>query len=727
MEINNLSLSLRLLDDSPGPSAPPPTKLPRLESSLSVAMDIADFRKRESVADHEKYQFINHHFCPDVKYKFPKSSTTGRSFQHQWLVRYPWLKYSEQEDGGYCLPCVMFYMSKNFRAQAGVLVSYALTNFKHAIDSFKKHEQKDYHKEAVVKMESFVKVMSGQQDSISVQINNAAKELVASNRKKLLSIIETIILCGRQNIPLRGHRDAGTDLELACEGHGNFWALLQFRISSGDTLLREHLTTAPKNATYVSPDIQNQVIQVLGDHILHKILINVKGAKYFSVIADEVTDSSNKEQLGVVLRYVNPTDNCIREDLVSFLECSGGISGQALADTLLDFFTKHGLDPTNLHGQAYDGAGNMAGRVKGTAARIMSSFPLALYVHCASHCLNLAVVSSLEEVAVCNMIGIVNQVSTYFFAHPKRQRKLEEAIETTQPESSVRKLKDLCRTRWIERVDALQRFKQLLPSVAACMENISSEGLREWSSDSVTDATTTLLLAVSTTEFISALVIITACLHHLLGLTCSLQAEAKDIVQAVSEINNVKATLQDVRNNVDEHHGRWFAEVEELCAHVNTEPFLPRLCGRQRHRPNVPAQSPSEYFRRTISIPVLDHLLLEMETRFDKHQQTAVQGLYLVPSLLVSKTLEEVSPKIQELGDLYKDDLPFHSSLSSEFHCWYMKWRDQEKEHGSASLPTTLYHTLPQTSSMFPNITVLLQILCALPITFALLRDHSAA
>lgn len=103
-------------------------------------------------------------------------------------------------------------------------------------------------------------------------------------------------------------------------------------------------------------------------------------------------------------------------------------------------------------------------------------------------------------------------------------------------------------------------------------------------------------------------------------------------------------------------------------------------------------------FRRTISIPVLDHLLLEMETRFDKHQQTAVQGPYLVPSLLFSKTLEEVSPKIQELGDLYKDDLPFHSSLSSEFHCWYMKWRDQEKEHGSASLPTTLYHTLPQTS-----------------------------
>lgn len=312
----------------------------------------------------------------------------------------------------------MFYISKNFHAQAGVLVSYALSDFKHAIENLKKHEQKDYHKEAVVKMESYVKVMSGQQDSISVQINNAAKELIATNRMKLQSIMETIILCGRQNIPLRGHRDAGTDLERACEGHGNFWALLQFRISSGDTLLREHPTTAPRNATYISPDIQNQVIQVLGDHILHKILTNVKEEKFFSVIADEVTDSSNKEQLGVVLRYVNPTDNC--KILYLFWNVVVAFRDRPL---LLDFFTQHGLDPTSLRGQAYDGADSMAGRVKGTAACIRSSFPLALYVHCASHCLNLAVVSSFEEVAVSNMIGIVNRVSTFFFAHPKRQRK----------------------------------------------------------------------------------------------------------------------------------------------------------------------------------------------------------------------------------------------------------------------------------------------------------------
>ena len=50
----------------------------------------------------------------------------------------------------------------------------------------------------------------------------------------------------------------------------------------------------------------------------------------------------------------------------------------------------------------------MCGKIKRAAARIQSQYPLVLYTHCASHCLNLAVVASFEEKSVCNMIGVVN-------------------------------------------------------------------------------------------------------------------------------------------------------------------------------------------------------------------------------------------------------------------------------------------------------------------------------
>ena len=125
-------------------------------------------------------------------------------------------------------------------------------------------------------------------------------------------------MCGRQNIFLRGHQDSGTDVEgeqAAGKNHGNFWTLLNFRISAGDTTLSDHLKSAARNATYTSPDIQNQLINILGDQIRDIILRKVHNSLGFALIADEVTDCSNKEQLCIVLRYVEPEANAIREDL----------------------------------------------------------------------------------------------------------------------------------------------------------------------------------------------------------------------------------------------------------------------------------------------------------------------------------------------------------------------------------------------------------------------------
>ena len=102
-------------------------------------------------------------------------------------------------------------------------------------------------------------------------------------------------------------------------------------------------------------------------------------------------------------------------------------------------------------------------------------------------------------------------------------------------------------------------------------------------------------------------------------------------------------TLQSVRDNIDTHHSQWFSTVEKMCADVGTEPSLPRRCGRQIHRSNVPADTPSEYYCHSVSIPMLDHLLSEMKTRFTTHQKTALLGLCIVPSVMVTLPDEEWS------------------------------------------------------------------------------------
>ena len=52
-------------------------------------------------------------------------------------------------------------------------------------------------------------------------------------------------------------------------------------------------------------------------------------------------------------------------------------------------------------------------------------------------------------------------------------------------------------------------------------------------------------------------------------------------MSAVREIVIVIATIRDVRDNVQAHHSKWFATIENMCSMVGIVPSLPRRCGRQ--------------------------------------------------------------------------------------------------------------------------------------------------
>ena len=116
----------------------------------------------------------------------------------------------------------------------------------------------------------------------------AYQQLVDENQAKLRSIVETVFLCGQQNISLRGHCNSSLDVEKNPNSpHGNFWALLEFHISAGDTVLRDHLAKASANAKYTSPAIQNDIANILGDQIKQTILNQVRRALFFSLVAEK--------------------------------------------------------------------------------------------------------------------------------------------------------------------------------------------------------------------------------------------------------------------------------------------------------------------------------------------------------------------------------------------------------------------------------------------------------
>ena len=307
---------------------------------------------------------------------------------------------------------MLFARSIDVRKGKGVCVEAAFTNFKKMYEVCDLHADREGHKDAIAVCDAFVERMSGKRESVLIQLREGARETSQNN----CSIIEIIVLCGQQNIAVLGHRDNGTDMEgvqAASTNHGNFYALLHFRISARDSISRDHLQSAARNATYTSlssppppPNIQKQLISILGDHICNAILRKGRSSLCYTLIAEEVTDCSNKEQLCIVIRYVEPGTASIREDLVTFLECDSGITGKALADKMLGF-VRNDLDPSMMRGQAYDGDRNMSGKTNGAAARISSQYPFTLYTHYTSHCLNLAAVASFEELSVRSVIGVV--------------------------------------------------------------------------------------------------------------------------------------------------------------------------------------------------------------------------------------------------------------------------------------------------------------------------------
>lgn len=110
------------------------------------------------------------------------------------------------------------------------------------------------------------------QKEVVNQVNAERLRQVRENRERLQPIIKTIIFLGRQNIPLRGHRDDGPIVEASVANQGNFKAMLQFRVDAGAKMLEDHLKKSSSRATYMNKTTQNILIECCGDEIREEIL-----------------------------------------------------------------------------------------------------------------------------------------------------------------------------------------------------------------------------------------------------------------------------------------------------------------------------------------------------------------------------------------------------------------------------------------------------------------------
>lgn len=359
----------------------------------------------------------------------------------------------------------------------------------------------------------------------------------------------------------------------------------------------------------------------------------------------------------------------------------------------------------------------MAGKFKGVQARFKEENNMALYFHCASHCLSLCVVKACCLPSVKNLMGTLKELSLFFSLSPKRQRKFEEVIRQSAPDMRKTKLVDLCRTRWVEKHQALETFSELYLQVYTCLSQMC-ENSDLWDSETLTKATG-FLHTIANSSFMVAFVVVRNCLRYLKPLTVKLQKKAKDIVQAYKEIKDVTTCITTMRADIDTVFGLWFEDVKDIAGTMETDVTVPRQASRQTHRDNQPATTSEQFFKASVAIPFLDHLSSQLTDRF-QNADIAIDGLSLVPTTFAhdQNQLGQVPEGLKALADLWDKDLPDPTCLAAEYHTWVCKWRRLAGE--GVDLPSSVIASLRECSAdFFPNLHTLLRLICTLPVTTA--------
>ena len=116
-----------------------------------------------------------------------------------------------------------------------------------------KHEKHRYHIDAMVAYNNFLTTSRNPQKNIQVQIESKRESTIKRNREIVKSVAKCVHFRSKQCIA--GHRDDSTADQNG--NMGNFLALLELRVDSGDEVLKNHLVTCSMNARYSSKTMQN--------------------------------------------------------------------------------------------------------------------------------------------------------------------------------------------------------------------------------------------------------------------------------------------------------------------------------------------------------------------------------------------------------------------------------------------------------------------------------------
>ncbi|KAK0136977.1 Zinc finger MYM-type protein 1 [Merluccius polli] len=393
-------------------------------------------------------------------------------------------------------------------------------DWKHINHACSKHQNSKSHTFALEKFNNYRLSMS-ERGSVIHQLNNTdgrQGEIIERNREHLKVILDVLITCAKQEVPLRGNRenDAGNFLE--------FYRL----VCRHDKATQERLDAIPSNAKMLSRDIENYLFDAACTLLLRWIKRELHVGSFYAILADECKDVSKKQLVAVCLRYVHM--GTVRERAVG-LVATDNMTAVAIAKNILKVVATFGLDPSLCVGFGFDGASVMSGHKGGVQAILKGTFENAV--------LNLI----LSAVARTSLDASTFFDSLFMCGSDCHARFLNMQKEM-RPDHRSLELERGCDTRWDSRSAAVTKVFILYDVIVEVLAQYTEGG-----GQSQIEAQS-LLQQIRTYKFIFLLVLFKHLFSKSDFTSKSLKSISTSVADTVDLIENLKQELTDIRSGV---------------------------------------------------------------------------------------------------------------------------------------------------------------------------------
>ena len=155
-----------------------------------------------------------------------------RAFNCEWYKSFRWIEYSIQQDAAFCYACRHF--TTGIGRSENTFRITGFRDWKHAIGKkgvISVHDTCSTHKQAMSSWNEYT-LNSERHTSIANRLDSARAQLVKSNHHYIKTIAEVILLCAKQELALRGHRESAKS-----QNRGNFLEILSL-VARHDPVIR---------------------------------------------------------------------------------------------------------------------------------------------------------------------------------------------------------------------------------------------------------------------------------------------------------------------------------------------------------------------------------------------------------------------------------------------------------------------------------------------------------